>query len=205
MVLGSNRRQHWVSGRAVYAQRTNGNCSVIMRGGVEGMGDMMQPVIKRVREAGCCGGRQMWLRADLTHWASVLPSLQGRLSEKADGGATEETWCTLELRDTSMRSYKGINKDAEKHLLLSQLCLYGHLCVILPSLCVCLCVHECVSNCAAPAQSLDSLHGDRGPQIWHLRAQTRAKESEMLSVGSLRKRQSLKNADQSHWCSLSEH
>lgn len=33
MVLGSNRRQNWVSGRAVYAPRTNGNCGVIMRVG----------------------------------------------------------------------------------------------------------------------------------------------------------------------------
>lgn len=38
MVLGSNRRKHRVSGKAVYAQRTNGNCGVIMRGGGGGGG-----------------------------------------------------------------------------------------------------------------------------------------------------------------------
>lgn len=45
-------------------------------------------------------------------------------------------------------------------------------------------MHACVSNCAAPAQCSWSLHGDRSLWIWHLRAQTRAKESGMLSVGS---------------------
>lgn len=63
-------------------------------------------------------------------------------------------------------------------LLLSQ--LYGHICVFL----LCVRIHECVSKCAAPAQSSDSLHGDRGTQIWHLRAQTMAKKSGKLSVGS---------------------
>lgn len=35
IVLGSNKNKHWVSGRAVYALQTNGDCSVIMLGGVE--------------------------------------------------------------------------------------------------------------------------------------------------------------------------
>lgn len=33
IVLGSNKNKHWVSGRAVYALQTNGDCSVIMFGG----------------------------------------------------------------------------------------------------------------------------------------------------------------------------
>lgn len=72
MVLGSNRRQHWVSGRAVYAQRTNGNCSVIMRGGGAGGdgGDMMRPVIKRGRP-GCQG----W-EADVTQGRSYSLSIR---------------------------------------------------------------------------------------------------------------------------------
>lgn len=71
MVLGSNRRQHWVSGRAVYAQRTNGNCSVIMRGGGAGGdgGDMMR---QSSNEAGRLSG---W-EADVTQGRSCSLSIR---------------------------------------------------------------------------------------------------------------------------------
>lgn len=72
MVLGSNRRKHWVSGRAVYALRTNGNCSVIMRGGGR-LGDMMRPVIKQGRQAGRVGGRCDSGQIFLTEHPSHLP------------------------------------------------------------------------------------------------------------------------------------
>lgn len=70
--------------RAVYAHWTNGNCSVITGRG--GEADMMQPVIRWDGQA--VGGWQMWLRADLTDGASILPQVQGHLCEKADERAT---------------------------------------------------------------------------------------------------------------------
>lgn len=90
MVLGSNRRQRWVSGRAVYARRTNGNCSVITWGGGGGggrrrRGGMMRPVIKRSRQAVGVGGRCDSGQILLTE-PPVSPPSQGRLSEETDGG-----------------------------------------------------------------------------------------------------------------------
>lgn len=165
----------------------------------------MRPAIKRGRQAGrLSGGRQMWLRADLTHRASVLPPSQGRLSEKADGRATEETWCTLELRDACLCSYKCISKDSEKHLAFAALSapsVCSHLCVFTVFVCVSVHAWTCASLCS-PAQFSDSLHGDTGPQVWHLRAQT---EGQGVWDALWGKRQTLKTADQSRWCFLSEH
>lgn len=83
MVLGSNRRKHWVSGRAVYALRTNGNCSVIMRrGGGVGRYDAAS---HQTRQAGRVGGSCDSGRIFLAEHP-LLPPLQGLLSEKADRG-----------------------------------------------------------------------------------------------------------------------
>lgn len=185
MVLGSNRRKHWVSGRAVYALRTNGKCSVIMRGGGR-LGDMMRPVIKQGRQAG-------W-EADVTQGRSfslsILPTSLTRTSvwesRQGGGGATEETWCILELRDSWMCSHKCINKDAEAFSFYSYVSLYGLICVFILSVFpVCLFMYECVCLIVQSQHNLltacMATEGCR-PDTWEPRL--RSKESGMLSVGS---------------------
>lgn len=76
MVLGSNRGQHRVSGRAVYAQRTNGNCSVITRvggGGEVGVGwGWRYDAAQSSNEAGRLSG---W-EADVTQGRSYSLSIR---------------------------------------------------------------------------------------------------------------------------------
>lgn len=126
MVLESNRRQRCVSGRAVYVPWTNGNCGVIMHSG--GRDGRYNADSHQTRRASCQGGRQMWLKAVLTHWASVSPSLQGHVAEEADSRAV---WRRDENLNC-MRSFKCTSGDLLARTLCSYLCIF--------TLRVCLCM-----------------------------------------------------------------
>lgn len=179
MVLGSNRRKHWVSGRAVYALRTNGNSSVIIQGG-GGWG------VRRY-DGASHQSRQAGREADVTqgrsYSLSILPTSLTRTSvweSRREG----DRW---DVMRTWLRSGNALIKMHQPRCRSIYWTLYSYfssvfvVCSYCQCVYICLFMYECVSDCAAPAQSSDSLHGDRGPtEIWYLRA----KESRMLSVGS---------------------
>lgn len=61
-------------------------------------------------------------------------------------------------------------------------------------------------NCAAAAQSSDILHGDTGPHLWHLRAQTEGRGVwDALRGAPVGMRQTPTTANQSQWYFSSEH
>lgn len=188
MVLGSNRRKHWVSGRAVYALRTNGNCSVIMRGGGR-LGDMMRPVIKQGRQAG-------W-EADVTQGRSfslsILPTSLTRTSvwESRQGWRgvvrqrRRDAYLNSEIRECA---HTNASTKMQKHLAftaMSALSVRSNLCVHTVCYPVCLFMYECVClivqsqhNLLTACMATEGCRSD----TWEPRL--RAKESGMLSVGS---------------------
>ena len=143
-------------------------------GGGGGVGDMMQPVIKRGRKAVGVGGRCDSRQILLTEHPSYLPHKDVCLRKQTGGRQRRrDAHLNSEIGACAHTNASTRMQRSVRLLLLHQLCLhyvfffvfffFGCFCL---SLCVCVpCVCESVSNCAAPAQSSDSRHGDTELQI----------------------------------------
>lgn len=140
MVLGSNRRKHWVSGRAVYAPRTNGNCSVIMRG-VGRWGDMMRRVIKQGRVGGRCDSGRIFL----AEHPSYLPHKDFCL-RKQTGGRQRRRGAYLNSEICECAHRIAALQTAEAFSIygcVSSVCTVSCACSYCVRLCVCSCMNAC--------------------------------------------------------------